>query len=284
MSDFHPIDLSTLGLLGGDPSTLGYIPREGVASSTGGTPVFVTRRRLHTEHYHRLGHVFPRTFLRKDYQFKRVTYLVASVPAEITAEATLTAESSLLAQASMELLAQSILACQNTLLATASNALGATTLITCQSGATCTATNELGASSTITGVVTLIADATVAGMTATLSCSCTFSAEASVEEAPEIPGDRVDWENTLGAAPGPVGFGGGGGWRERAPTIAITFIYGKHIYSDVKRRRRDITVDFESLTQEVNEIKIDLVGLSRKTKKPRFKMKANNGKVHLVEK
>lgn len=247
-------------------------------------PIFVTRRKPSSVQPYTLGRVYARTFLRKDYHIKRVTYLVALDPAELAAEATLTASCSVLLQASTELSAQSVLSSQTTLVADASNTLEVTTIVTCQSAIDCTANNAMEAIATISSVATILADATVVGMTATLACSCTFTAEGAVEAAPQQQQPTgVDWQNTLGAAPGPIS-GWAGGVGNLPPAIAITFIYGKHIYSDVKRRRRDITVNFESLTQEINEVKIDLVEVSKKSRKPRFKMKANNGKVHLVEK
>jgi hypothetical protein len=196
--------------------------------------------------------------------------------------AEISCNSSVTANGIKTFIAAAQITCQSTITATGDTTSPINVDITCQSAVNAIPTKNVSASTDIVGETTLTAEGVVLVNQAFIVCNTEVVASGTVKAGQKRTG-RVDWENTLGAGPAPV-FGWAGGVGSLPPAIAVTFIYGKHIYSDVKRRKREISVDFESLTHEVNEIKIDLVKLSKKSKKPRFKMKANNGKIHPVEK
>lgn len=272
MSDLYGDSISTRGILGG---TLGSLGRTDVEQMlTGENYATITCQSTITSVAANAAHA-------TSSESSQVT-CAATANNAINAACTIAAASTVAANGVKTFLATAQITCQSTVEAVGTQSNANICNIACQSAVTATGLRTAGAETNITGVSTVTAEGVVLVNQAFIVCSSEVTANATVKAGQKRTG-RVDWENTLGAAPAPV-FGWAGGVGSLPPAIAVTFIYGKHIYSDVKRRKREISVDFESLTHEVNEIKIDLIKVSKKSKKPRFKMKANNGKIHPVEK
>mgnify|MGYP003394569454 CR=1 FL=1 len=252
--------------------------------------MLVFRRKLKgngSAQYYALGRVYPRIFLRQEQVRKASVLEFIVVSGEDAGEATLSCVSSLTAEA--EGLRDVTLDLIDIATVTAESEVEITTTVDLNDIATLSgeATLEIEATADLTNTCTLLADATVlthdiAGE-ATLTCSSLLTATGSVQESSRSTGNRVDWENTLGAAPGPI-FGWAGGMGSLPPAIAIRFICGKHIYSDVKRKNRDIEVTCLNVTQvQKAKTQVNLVKMSKKTNKARFKMKENHGKIHALE-
>jgi hypothetical protein len=241
------------------------------------------RKRLVTDHYSSLGRVYPRTFLRKDYHQKRNLYLITQ-GAVFEDSSSIIAKSTCLATAKVLIGATKNITCKTVFGCFANNHLSTESSIIGQAIIGVVANNDIKATTALISETKLIASATVVGEavnSSNLACSSKITAVASVISVQKQK-NRIDWENTLGAAPGPV-FGWAGGVGGLPPAIAVTFIHGKHIYSDVKRRKKEIVVQCANLVLETNEIKINLVKVSKKTTKSRFEMKANHGKIYALE-
>jgi hypothetical protein len=266
----HGDSISTRGILGGDLGTLGraeqVLTGESYVAITCQSTITSTAAKATNATSSEAGRVI----------------CAATARNLIKATCAITSASTITANGTKTFNAVAQIACQSTLEAVGAQSNANICNISCQSAVIVTGLRTANASTNIIGNSTVTAEGVVPINQAFIICSSKTIAAATVKARPKSTG-RVDWENTLGAAPGPV-FGWAGGVGGLPPAIAVTFIHGKHIYSDVKRRKKEISVDFESLTHEVNEIKINLIEVSKKSKKPIFKMKTNNGKIYSVEK